>query len=160
MAGPVTVRALSLEDRLALWEWRQDPMTRALFPYESEAAYDQHRHWFDQVMASTDTVWCIGVVETLRIGCVRFDRIQGDEYAVSLFLKPAYCGKELARALLRAAIDHVRSKRRVDTLVARIPNTTSASGALFRSLGFSITEEGCDLRCELACSPLASAEAR
>lgn len=153
----VSVREIGREDRVALWEWRQDPITRALFPCDPAITYERHRRWFDCAMTAGDVVWCVGLVETLRIGCVRFDQMNPTEYHVSLFLKPPYCGKGYGRVFLQAAIEFLKARRPIRKLVAQVKNANPASGTLFQEAGFSIANEGHHLRCELMCDVPSSA---
>ena len=150
MMPTVLVRALTVEDRLALWEWRRDPMTSALFGAGPDVDYGQHRRWFDRTMESADALWCVGVVETLRIGCARFDHVRAEEYEMSWFLKPAYAGKGYATALVREAVAFARIQRRISLITAYVPAGNPACASILREANFLVTGEGRVCRGELA----------
>lgn len=91
----------------------------------------------------------MGLVETLRVGCVRFDAKAPGEYEVNLYLKPLYCGRGLGKPLLTEAIRHLRKHRDVHKVYARMEKFNPSSAKLFRSVGFEVHEEDGVLFCEM-----------
>jgi RimJ/RimL family protein N-acetyltransferase len=148
MGVQVTVREATVEDRIALWDWRNDSVPRGIFKVDPVVTYKHHRAWFERLMASEKTALFVGTVETLRIACVRFD-VQGDGvYGVHIHIKPMYCGKNLGEEMLKEAVDHLKTARPVSKIYATIRNVNPASGNLFRNAGFRIEEREQDVYCE------------
>jgi UDP-2,4-diacetamido-2,4,6-trideoxy-beta-L-altropyranose hydrolase len=152
MPNQVSVREITLEDRLALWEWRNDPTGRGLYKPNSAIAYQHHKKWFEHVMRNNDVLVFIGLVETLRIGCVRFDNINNGEYDTSVYLKPYYCGKEIGVSFLQGAIMLLKERAGVRKITARIKVVNPASAHLFEAVGFQTCAQKNVLLCELNCS--------
>ena len=55
---------------------------------------------------------------------------------VSVYIKPAYRGKGIGRALLQALIDEAKSYSFLENLVLTVTSTQAAAIALYESLGF------------------------
>ena len=146
----VVVQEATVEDRIVLWDWRNDPATRKIYNGSPSVTYGQHRQWFDRILGAENTVLCVGIVETLRIGCVRFDLRDDGEYEVYVHIKPHYCGRGLGRLLLKGAIDHLGKTRSVSKIHAHIKKANPSSGNLFRSTGFQVRESEDELHCELS----------
>jgi len=141
MKGKVDIREANLEDRKALWTWRNDQRAFQKTRKQKSNEYDQCRLWFERVFNSNDVILCIGFIETLRIGCVRFDRRENQQFEVSIFLKPAYCGKGLGYRLLEASIEYLCGKLRFRKVFARTPKGDLATRGILERAGFSLVEK-------------------
>jgi len=134
----VKVRAAVEGDSHALWEWRNDPRTRANSLASTEVALEDHSAWFARSLMSSTRRIFIGVDPDLgRIGMVRFDR-DGARSTVSINLAPHARGRGLSAPLLDLAIGaYVAQDPEVSTLVAEVKDGNVASLRLFASAGFT-----------------------
>ena len=96
----IVVREATTEDRIALWDWRNDPVIRPVYQADPVVKYRQHCLWFERVLKSEHIILYIGVVEVLRVGCVQFDLSAEGTFEVGLYIKPLYCGKGIGPLLL------------------------------------------------------------
>ena len=149
MNDKVVVREATIEDRLTLWEWRNDPVKRTVHKTIAAATYTRHRVWFNRLMRDELVFLCVGHVETLRIGCVRFDMEREGEYRVSMYIKPVYCGRGYGDPLLKKAIEFLRQNHQVTRISAVLKNINPASDKVFSRTGFHVAEVGEELHCEL-----------
>lgn len=149
MAGQVVVREATREDRKALFEWRNDQHLNSVYPSKGFTAYRDHCRWFDRLLGDPDRFLLVGVLETLRIGGVRFDRHSEDAFKVYLFVKPLYCGKGYGLSLLSEALVFLNQIENPRKVFARVKMMNPATRRIFEGAKFTIVEEdGADLHFE------------
>jgi spore coat polysaccharide biosynthesis predicted glycosyltransferase SpsG/RimJ/RimL family protein N-acetyltransferase len=100
---PLAVRPADVQDARLLWEWRNDPGTRASSRNGDLIQWDQHLAWLETSLAREDRKLLLVEDEIGPVGTVRWD-LEGDgEWEVSITMAPERRGQSLARPLLRAA---------------------------------------------------------
>lgn len=142
----VQVRKATGSDSRDLWEWRNDPATRAASLSSDAVAWEKHVEWFDKTLAHPQRAIYIGEApsgETGNVGMCRFDIDPSAASAeVSINLNPAHRGKRLSKELLAASIDEFRSDfTTVTQVTALIRESNEPSKKLFASVGFSRVSE-------------------
>lgn len=130
----VTVRPATPDDSRRLFDWRNDPVTRAMSLTTDPVPWEVHTLWFATVMNSRNRPIFIGERDGVAIGMVRFD-ISGDLAEISVALAPEARGQRLATPLLRAAIAALHAQRPVAILAEVRPENT-ASRRAFLAAGF------------------------
>lgn len=101
------VRLADEDDMYRLWKWVNDPTTRSMFIDTGHIPWDDHVRWYRKLMNDSTRKLLIGEIDRRPIGVVRFDYL-GDCAEVSITVAPAARGRQLARALLDAALAHER----------------------------------------------------
>lgn len=119
----VTVRPATPDDSRRLFDWRNDPVTRAMSLTTDPVPWEVHTLWFATVMNSRNRPIFIGERDGVAIGMVRFD-ISGDLAEISVALAPEARGQRLATPLLRAAIAALHAQRPVAILAEVRPENT------------------------------------
>jgi spore coat polysaccharide biosynthesis predicted glycosyltransferase SpsG/L-amino acid N-acyltransferase YncA len=107
---PMVARPATLEDSRQLWQWRNDPVTRAGSRSSAEVSWDDHLRWFTASLTRTDRVLLVVEDPAGPVGTVRWDLVpQRDgepggshEWEVSITVAPERRGQNLGRPLLRA----------------------------------------------------------
>ena len=141
MLSAVDVREVTLEDRRALWEWRNDAVTRKMFNINPNITYRQHCAWFERLMIDPNRVMYIGRVDFIRAGSVRFNLENADEYSVNLYLKPAYCSGSYGSLILNHAVQHLKSTRDARKIYSLARNVNSLVKTTMAEAGFSLIQE-------------------
>jgi len=100
--APLTARPAGMQDARRLWEWRNDPATRASSRSSAEIAWDDHVRWLTASLARSDRVLLLAEDPVGPVGTVRWDRQGEGEWEVSITVAPQRRGQSLARPLLRA----------------------------------------------------------
>lgn len=72
------LRPLLASDCLALWQWRNDPHTRAMSLNTDIVPYDNHCKWFDSVLCDASQFVYIGIIVDAS---TQTDKRLGDELA-------------------------------------------------------------------------------
>lgn len=98
----MTARPAGMHDARLLWEWRNDPATRAGSRSSGEVSMDDHLRWLTASLARTDRMLLLVTDTVGPVGTVRWDHGVEGEWEVSITVAPDRRGQSLARPLLRA----------------------------------------------------------
>lgn len=141
------VKPATLQDSKDIWQWRNDPASRAMFFDGDQVAWEDHQQWYARALKSPERTLLVGVDEEVQqnIGVVRFDGLEDEVVEVSINLNPLYRGQGLAKPLLSMAIDHYLAINNCSQLIAKIKSINTASRKLFAGVGFEFVSdsEGC-----------------
>jgi spore coat polysaccharide biosynthesis predicted glycosyltransferase SpsG/RimJ/RimL family protein N-acetyltransferase len=99
----MAVRPASLQDARLLWEWRNDPATRASSRSSADIPFEDHLRWLTTSLGRKDRLLLLVEDDDGPIGTVRWDLDRPGEWEVSITVAPSRRGQSLARPLLRAA---------------------------------------------------------
>jgi UDP-2,4-diacetamido-2,4,6-trideoxy-beta-L-altropyranose hydrolase len=133
----VAVRPAAAADRDSLHAWRNHPVVRAVSRNADEIDVDEHRRWFDRVLASDSRHLLIGERSGQPVGVVRFD-VEGIAAEVSIYLVPQELGRGSGGALLCAAEAWLRQHRpELTSLRAQVRADNPPSHRLFERCGYT-----------------------
>ena len=93
----VEVVTASLSHSRAIWEWRNDPVTRSMCRSKDLVSWEDHSIWYQKALANPKRIMYVGITEQLPIGVVRFDSINNleDSFEISININPSERGKGL-----------------------------------------------------------------
>lgn len=130
-------RAVMDQDAELLWQWRNDPATRALSRTSDPIPLEEHRQWLAGTLARSDRVLLIARDSAGDVGTVRWDDEGAGEWEVSITVAPDRRGQGLARPLLAVGEDAL-AQRRPDALrlLAVVHDDNQPSRRLFTSSGY------------------------
>jgi spore coat polysaccharide biosynthesis predicted glycosyltransferase SpsG/GNAT superfamily N-acetyltransferase len=109
-SADLVARPATLADSRRLWQWRNDPATRAGSRSSAEVGWDDHLRWFTASLGRTDRILLVVEDPAGPVGTVRWDLVHEPEggqgsnhdWEVSITVAPERRGQNLARPLLRA----------------------------------------------------------
>ncbi len=122
-------------DATVLFEWRNDPVTRASSRTTGVLNWTDHVLWFSNAMAAEDVQLYVVEVGDEKIGTVRWDHRGGTDWEISMTIAPAARGKGWGRAVL-AAGERAFAATRPARLTAAINASNVASLRLFSRAGY------------------------
>jgi len=107
----LVARPATLQDAGRLWQWRNDPATRAGSRSSAEVAWQDHLRWLTASLTRNDRMLLVAEDQDGPVGTVRWDLVRETErpqdgshdWEVSITVAPRRRGQSLARPLLRAA---------------------------------------------------------
>lgn len=127
------VRPATEADRRILWEWANDPETRAQSFNTDPIPWHDHRAWFDRVLADESRFLVIGCAPD-PVGVVRFD-IEADDATISVTIAPGMRGGGLGVRLIRAATAWFHERHPLP-VTAWIRTTNTRSLRAFEQAGY------------------------
>ncbi|MDD3828051.1 MAG: UDP-2,4-diacetamido-2,4,6-trideoxy-beta-L-altropyranose hydrolase [Anaerolineae bacterium] len=137
MSGGVVVRVRPAEqaDVRLVFEWANDPLTRAMSFHPEPISWAEHERWFRRAMSTAALLFLIVEVEEGEAWTpccqVRIDQ----DGTVSISIAPGYRSRGLAVPALRAAMVHSRQRGRRE-LKAFIKPENERSQKIFCQAGF------------------------
>lgn len=132
----VAVRRATPADGRLLWEWRNDPVSRANSTSTEPIPWEHHLKWLEKCLGNRDSVLLIGEYADASIGTVRFDASGDGDWLVSITVAGPQRNRGLAARLLAGACRYARVNGISGSLVARIRAGNMASQRAFATIGF------------------------
>ena len=133
------LRPAQAKDARDLWNWANDPGTRAASFNPGEISWESHLAWLDKQLTSSSVALLLVESSLGRLGSVRFEtnpRVP-DESIISVNLAPEFRGMGLAPLILESGIDVYCAQGPTRTIVAWIKPDNTASIRTFTRAGFT-----------------------
>jgi len=135
-----------------LFHLRNEPEARAQSIHSEEVGWEEHCQWLKGTIQNPDRLLFIaqGDLEDEKYGQVRFD-VSQDNAVISIAIAPEFRGRGLGREIIVQGIrEFSRQHREVNTIIAYIKPSNTASKKVFEKSGFkyletSILHEGPEL---------------
>jgi len=119
-----------------LWEWANDPTTRANSFDSAPIPLEKHKGWCRAKLQDPKcSFWIAANAEFGKIGVVRFDR-HDSEATISVALAPHARDRGYGKKLIRSACDRIFALSEVELVRAFIKPANKASVCAFESAGF------------------------
>lgn len=129
------LRPVTEDDCRRVWDWSNDPVTRAASFEQATIPWDHHVAWFEKRLHDRATVFLIAEVEDVPVAQVRY-KIDGDLATVSVSTDPAARRKGYATQALRAGSDWMFATTGVSAIHAYVKPGNDASRDLFVRAGY------------------------
>jgi UDP-2,4-diacetamido-2,4,6-trideoxy-beta-L-altropyranose hydrolase len=130
------VRPATSNDMHLLWNWRNDPETRAKSRFSEEIPWGTHVAWFAERLRDDDTVMLIGLSGGRPIGALRFDRGADGSAEVSIMIDPESRGRGFGKMLLLRGCNYIERTGFAHVLHGVIRLDNNVSRRVFESVGF------------------------
>jgi RimJ/RimL family protein N-acetyltransferase len=139
-AGALRLRRVKAEDCRLIWEWANEPATRAASFSAEPIPWEQHRRWFAAKFNDPHCVFFIALdTEEQPVGQVRLD-VDGIEAAISVSLAGQFHGLGYGPEVIRLGVQELYNSRPVEQVNAFIRIENTRSRLAFLKAGF--TEHG------------------
>lgn len=123
------------DDAQRALSWRNAPLTRQFSAENNELGWEDHRDWWQAVLADGHRDLLVACCGGIDFGVLRFDR-HGDRATVSIYLDPVLSGLGLGSAVLRAGHAWIGSNSAIKILDARILRVNQQSQRSFAAAGY------------------------
>ncbi|HET7475534.1 MAG TPA: bifunctional UDP-2,4-diacetamido-2,4,6-trideoxy-beta-L-altropyranose hydrolase/GNAT family N-acetyltransferase [Dermatophilaceae bacterium] len=134
--GRLTARPATAADAELLWRWRNDPGTRAMSRQRGEVQLADHLAWLRDSLGRPDRLLLVVEDGGSPVGTVRWDRLAGQGWQVSITVDPGRRGQGLGAAVLAAGEVALRAKDPTGPRLAGVHETNEASYRLFLRAGY------------------------
>lgn len=133
-------REAAEHDAEQLFRWRNEGLTVEMSISEAKIDWGEHIRWLQDVLASPNRMLWIAEDHGQPVGQVRADWV-ADECALSWAVAPEYRKQGYGAALVKAAVDLVRSSGREGKVFAVIKSVNVPSKSIAARAGFKCVGE-------------------
>lgn len=126
-------------DSRLLWEWRNDPLARAMSQHSEIIPWTSHVEWYKNAMLNPNRLLLIAYKGTETVGTIRLDVVGEKILEVSININPNMRGKGLGQKVLKAACEKGFSLG-AKQLLAKVKQENSASIKIFENEGFKLVK--------------------
>jgi UDP-2,4-diacetamido-2,4,6-trideoxy-beta-L-altropyranose hydrolase len=130
------LRKAAADDSRDLWRWRNDEQTRRCSRATDVVAWSRHDAWYRETLTDGSSQILVALDAGIRIGMIRFDRIDKDRFRANIVVAPAARGRGLGHAILRLGCDRLVQEYADATIVAEVRFENIASQRIFEANGF------------------------
>jgi len=136
MNDHVTIRKARWTDKDLLFSWRNLPEIVALSASGKSVEYKEHLNWFKNYLDRCGLMFIIKN-KNEPVGQLRFDKLDANKMAVTIYLIPNKTGQSIGRSAFNQGLDYLRKEVTLPIiLVANIKDTNAPSIKFFKKLGF------------------------
>ena len=134
--GVIVLRPARPEDAQRLFDWANDPDTRAASFDRASISWAEHVAWLAAVLADPDRRLWIAEEAGIAVGQLRVDRTPDGAGTVSIGLAPGARGRGLGRTVLRAGLAAAVRELGIGRARAVVMPANRPSRRLFEGAGF------------------------
>lgn len=127
------LRPVTMGDAQVLFDWRNDPTTRAMSFSQEPVEWADHLRWLGASLANQSRWLHVLEADAVPAGVVRFDLDDG-VYEGSWTIAPEFRGRGLAARMIAMALR--------TPCIAQVKPENAACIRTVRSLGFELVEDG------------------
>jgi len=135
-AETITLRPAMMQDVETVFAWRNSPFIVARGSFQKTVTWEEHLQWFRETVTGSQRKMLIVLVNGQPVGQVRFDRVDDDTMAISVYLIEGHTGRGFGVDAIHVGCDILFSDSSVARVVAcvREDNVEAQSG--FCKAGF------------------------
>lgn len=120
-----------------LYEWRNSEEVRRYSFNTDKISLETHKKWIQEKIHSGNVKLLLAQVNSVPIGCVRFDFKSTDVAEMSIYLSPDVLGKGFGKEILFVAQDWIRTHYpQIKYIDAQIREENKASQRIFKQANF------------------------
>ena len=137
------LRNATIEDARDVFDWRNDPDTRANSFNKDELDLESHMLWFGKRLGRENTLMYILMDGSKKAGSIRID-IEGTTGEISYMIAPLSRGKGFGKkilSLLEKTLSESEAGKRINKLTGSVLKENRASCRCFDANGYTRTEE-------------------
>lgn len=135
-APAVVLRRATADDARLLWEWANEPVTRAMSFTTEPIPWGHHCAWLHDRLRRTDSLLLIATnSDGVAVGQVRFD-ISGDSAEISVSVAASLRGRGYGASIIRSGVAAVFALQPIMRVDAWVKPDNAASIQAFGAAGF------------------------
>lgn len=141
MAGALGLRAATTDDAQRIWEWANDPVTRANSFNSQPIPWENHLAWYGRKLKSPDTRFWLLEQGGIPVASIRYDRLEGDTALISYMVDAGHRGQGLGTHLLALSFEKACAEMGVARLRGITFADNKASARAFEKAGYTLVQE-------------------
>ncbi|MFN8456751.1 MAG: UDP-2,4-diacetamido-2,4,6-trideoxy-beta-L-altropyranose hydrolase [Anaerolineae bacterium] len=135
----LTFRFIQAEDCHLIWQWANEPTTRANSFSTEPISWESHQVWFNARLADPQCLFYLALANNKPVGQIRY-QIEGEEAVVSVGLDPKQRGQGYGSWVIRLVSHQVLANRQLQLIHAYIKPDNATSLGAFSKAGFFIQD--------------------
>ena len=136
LGDPLILRPVCKADCHRLWEWANDPVTRAQSFTTANIPWEEHQQWFEKALVDPATLFYLAInADNQPIGQIRY-QLEDAEAVVSVSVAPEYRGRGYGFHLIHLGTQELWGTTAVNCIHAYIKPENDASLRAFSKAGF------------------------
>ena len=140
--GEFRFRDAGIDDCRLIFEWANDPETRANSAATEPIEWDGHVEWFERKLVDPNAeIWIVESGEGLPLGQVRFD-LRGDEAEIGVMVAAEHRGGGLGTQVIERATRELITQHPGLAVIAHVRHHNVASQRAFVKAGYEPDGEG------------------
>ena len=121
-----------------LYKWTNDPAVRMNSFKTDPIPYEDHKKWFEHIMADDKVLQYIMMDDENPVGQIRLN-LENDTAEIGYSIAVEYRGKGYGHKILQLIVDEVKEQHpEIKTLIAKVKPENMASKKLFESEGYEM----------------------
>jgi UDP-2,4-diacetamido-2,4,6-trideoxy-beta-L-altropyranose hydrolase len=141
LVGKMKLRLVKEEDCELLWQWFNDPQTRAASFHSDTIKWEEHCRWFTEKIKSSDCIiYLVSNNQNKPFGQVRFE-VRKNTAVISLNVAKEFRGIGASSKMIKRACTKFCSERKIKSVRALIKKENMISISAFRKAGFEETAQ-------------------
>lgn len=124
------------EDCRAVWEWRNDAVTRQMSRTTELIPWESHKRWYEKSARAPEITLLIASIDEAPACMVRFDTLAPGISELHINMNPALRGKRHGGPILAAACAYGFERLKLSIIYANIKVENLPSIKIFEGLGF------------------------
>ena len=134
----IYLREAEQADIKLLFAWANDPTVRKNSFKTDLIPYEDHRQWFERIMADDKVLLYIMMDKENPVGQIRLN-LENDSAEIGYSIAAEYRGKGYGHKILQLIVDEVKEHHPgIMTLIAKVKPDNLASKKLFESEGYEM----------------------
>ena len=134
----IYLREAEQTDIELLFAWANDPVVRQNSFTTDPIPYEDHRRWFQRIMADDKVLQYIMMDDENPVGQIRLN-LENDTAEIGYSIAVEYRGRGYGHKILRLIVDEVKEQHpEIKTLIAKVKPENLASKKLFESEGYEM----------------------
>lgn len=134
------LRPVQESDVTLLYNWRNDELVRKNSFSEGKINFEEHNTWFTSVLRNPHVFFYVLEIDENPIGQVRLNKT-GNSCIISYSIAEEYRAQGYGKLILRLVENECVKKGFADSLVGYVKKNNIASQVIFKSLGYTETDE-------------------
>ncbi len=135
----ISIRELKATDKDLLFEWSNDPLTRANSFQTDSISFEEHDNWFEQQLLKSHMNYILEC-DTIPMGLVRFSDKENTTI-IGIVIAPAFRGKKLGSVAISMGCEQFLSKHPNANIFAYIKTDNISSIKSFEKANFERTKK-------------------
>lgn len=140
MVEEFEIKLATIEDMKDVFDLSNDELVRVNSFNQEKIEWESHQKWFKNKINNENCIFYIVKEKDKLVAQVRFDKMDINEYDISISIAPSFRGKGYGSIILKSASEKVVIEKNIKKISAYVKNENIASKNIFKKAGYILKE--------------------